>query len=91
MKMPEYFCDEMIEGDFKAFKHDHYFVSSDGGTLMNDVIQFKSPYQLIGKFFNRIYLTSYLKNLVVKRNECIKKFAETGQWETILNKQLPTI
>lgn len=91
MKMPEYFCDEMTEGDFIAFKHDHYFVSSEGGTLMNDVIQFKSPYHLIGKIFNRIYLAGYLKKLMVKRNECIKQFAESGEWETILNKQLSTI
>lgn len=85
MTTPKHFRDEMIEGDFKSFQHDHYFSAKDSGTIMKDNIIFQSPYNIIGKIFNKIYLTRYLKNLVVKRNECIKFYAESGKWKTILN------
>ena len=87
MTIPKYFRDEMIEGDFASFKHDHYFDADNGGTIMTDNIVFKSPYNIIGIVFNKIYLTSYLKDLVTKRNECIKLYAESREWENILNKK----
>jgi ligand-binding SRPBCC domain-containing protein len=86
MTMPEHFRDEMTEGDFVSFKHDHYFDAAGGGTIMSDIIKFKSPYNIIGVIFNQAYLTGYLKKLTVKRNECIKLYAESGAWKSILNK-----
>lgn len=85
MTKPAYFRDEMTRGDFVSFKHDHYFKPLDDGTVMNDIIKFESPYNIIGIIFNKIYLTGYLKNLVIKRNECIKLYAESGEWKTILH------
>ena len=86
MTIPQYFRDEMIEGDFLSFKHDHYFDASGGGTIMKDNIFFKTPFDIIGAALNKIYLTRYLKNLIIKRNECIKLYAESEKWKTILNK-----
>lgn len=85
MTIPEHFCDEMTEGDFVSFKHDHYFDASNGGTIMSDIIKFKSPYNIIGIIFNKVYLTRYLKDLTIKRNDCIKLYAESDNWKTILN------
>ena len=84
MTTPEHFRDEMIKGDFISFKHDHYFDTVHDGTIMKDIIEFKSPYNIIGELFNKIYLTRYLKNLTIKRNECIKLYAESGEWKNIL-------
>ena len=84
MEYPGYFCDEMVKGDFVSFKHHHYFDATNGGTIMNDNIVFKTPYYILGSIFNKIYLTYYLKKLIIKRNQCIKKFAESGEWKTIL-------
>lgn len=33
---PSYFADEMIEGAFKKFKHEHHFIDFNNGTLMTD-------------------------------------------------------
>lgn len=88
MTRPEYFRDEMTEGDFVYFKHDHYFTESGTGTLMQDIIEFKSPYRIIGKVFNKIYLTRYLKDLVIKRNSGIKLYAESGKWRSILKEKI---
>ena len=85
MKMPESFTDEMIEGDFKSFYHQHYFKPANNGTIMIDVLNFESQYSLAGKFFNSIYLKQYIQHLLQKRNEVIKDYAETTKWKVILN------
>ena len=84
MTIPGHFRDEMTEGDFVSFKHDHYFDAAGDCTIMRDIIKFKSQYKIIGKIFNEIYLTRYLKNLTIKRNEYIKLYAESGEWKNIL-------
>lgn len=84
MIIPDYFVDEMLQGDFKSFRHEHYFKSIDNGTIMIDILEFESPYGAMGKFFNTIYLKKYLEKFLQKRNNVIKDYAETGKWKTIL-------
>ena len=84
MTIPAYFCDEMTRGDFKSFRHEHHFKAADNGTIMIDLVEFESPYAAIGKLFNKIYLEKYIRELLVKRNEVIKKYAESGMWKDVL-------
>jgi ligand-binding SRPBCC domain-containing protein len=86
MKKPEMFTDEQAEGDFKLLKHEHHFKPCDNGTIMIDIINFESPYGAIGKSFNKVYLTRYLKKLIEHRNQTIKKFAEGSDWKKILQR-----
>jgi ligand-binding SRPBCC domain-containing protein len=85
MDMPVYFVDEMINGDFKSFRHEHHFKDINNGTIMIDVLEFESPYGFIGKMFNKFYLNNYMKAFLVKRNDVIKKYAESNKWKAILN------
>jgi len=73
---PTYFTDEMIHGAFKSFKHEHIFETKEEYTLMIDVFQFESPFGLLGKLVNQLFLTAYMRNLLMHRNEVIKKEAE---------------
>jgi ligand-binding SRPBCC domain-containing protein len=84
METPFYFIDEMIQGDFKYFKHTHHFKVIDNGTIMIDIILFESPFGFIGRLFNVMYLKHYLSILLTKRNDTIKDFAESEKWRTIL-------
>jgi ligand-binding SRPBCC domain-containing protein len=84
METPISFTDEMIQGDFKSFKHSHYFKVVDNGTIMIDIVLFESPFGFIGKLFNFMYLKNYLSILLTKRNDSIKDFAETEKWKTVL-------
>lgn len=84
MKLPESFVDEMIQGDFKHFRHEHHFKQITNGTIMVDVLEFESPFGLVGRLFNNIYLTKYIRKLLLVRNEVIKEYAETMKWKTIL-------
>jgi ligand-binding SRPBCC domain-containing protein len=76
MQSPIYFKDEMIAGDFKTMWHEHHFTSTNNGTTMKDVFYFESPFGLIGKLFNYVFLTHYMRTLLQKRNEVIQKVAE---------------
>lgn len=86
MKKPEMFTDEQAEGDFKLLKHEHHFKPCDNGTIMIDIISFEAPYGTVGKTFNKLYLTKYLRKLIEHRNAVIKEFAEGTKWKSLLNK-----
>jgi ligand-binding SRPBCC domain-containing protein len=81
---PYYFCDEQVRGIFKMMKHDHYFKEKDGFIIMNDTFTFESPWGILGKLANKLFLTRYMTELLQKRNQSIKEFAETDQWKSIL-------
>ncbi|MGK2864721.1 MAG: SRPBCC family protein [Chitinophagaceae bacterium] len=86
MKKPDMFIDEQVKGDFKKMKHVHHFKPCDNGTIMIDLLEFEPPYGSVGKFFSKIYLTRYMKNLLEQRNKTLKEFAETEKWRKFLNK-----
>jgi ligand-binding SRPBCC domain-containing protein len=74
----------MQKGDFKSLKHEHHFKKIDNGTIMIDILSFESPYGIIGKWFNKIYLKNYLQKFIVQRNVVIKEYAETDKWKAVL-------
>lgn len=85
MQSPVFFVDEMTKGDFKSFKHQHHFKEVKNGTIMIDIIHFESPYGILGRIVNKIYLKKYFETLLLKRNKVIKDYAETEKWKVILN------
>lgn len=85
MQSPEFFIDEMIQGDFKSFHHEHHFKAAANGTIMIDLLNFETPYGIFGKIVNSIFLKSYLEKFLIKRNAVIKEYAETQKWKAILN------
>lgn len=76
MKKPQKFTDVMLQGSFRSFRHQHIFKIEDENTIMIDVLEFESPFGIIGKIFNFIFLKNYLKNFLLKRNVVIKTIAE---------------
>lgn len=86
MVKPTIFVDEQLQGDFKMMKHEHHFKPCENGTIMIDLIRFEIPYGRVGKWFNALYLTRYMKRLIENRNKTIKDFAETEKWKNLLVK-----
>ncbi len=86
MKKPDMFTDVQLQGDFKEMKHEHYFKPCDNGTILIDLFHFESPYGMMGRWFNSLYLTSYMKKLLEQRNKTIKDFAESDKWKKLLIK-----
>src|SRR5688572_20580771 len=74
---PFHFRDEMLDGAFRTIRHDHLFKQSGNTTIMNDKFYFESPGWILGRLLNKIILSKYLRNLLVKRNRFIKEIAES--------------
>ncbi len=81
---PFYFRDEQTEGIFKSFNHSHTFERINGLVIMKDVFEYQSPFGFVGRIFNTLVLTSYLKRFLEARNRIIKEFAETAKWKLVL-------
>jgi ligand-binding SRPBCC domain-containing protein len=80
LNSPHFFADEMVEGAFKSFRHEHYFFTVDDKTIMRDVFTFESPFGILGKLFNIITLKAYMTSLLKQRNEVIRQVAESDKW-----------
>lgn len=81
---PNYFVDEMVKGAFKSFRHEHHFEEQNGFTIMTDVFEFQSPFGVLGKLANILFLKKYMEKLLQKRNQSIKEFAESEKWKAVL-------
>lgn len=82
---PVSFTDEMMEGDLQSMRHEHHFKQVENGTIMIDLFYFETPYGMIGKILNRVYLTRYLRRLLEHRNQFIKEYAESTKGQQLLS------
>jgi len=79
---PCYFVDEMVSGAFESFKHEHIFKEEFDAklnvehTLMIDRFHFVSPFGLLGKLANALFLKQYMTKLLTTRNQALKAQAE---------------
>ncbi len=81
---PKHFQDVMISGAFKSMVHDHEFSEHPGGTLMSDRFEFKSPLGILGGIVDLVFLKSYMRRFIVRRNEVLKQLAESAEWSRYL-------
>lgn len=73
---PHFFTDLMIKGHFTYFVHQHIFEEIDNKTRMIDIVRYKVPFEIIGKFFNKLFLEKHLKTFLKQRNSAIKNTLE---------------
>ncbi len=81
---PLYMVEEAVKGDIATYKHEHHFKPIENGTIIIDIIDLGMPRDFIGKYAGRFYLKNYIEDLVRKRNEVIRSFAETEKWRAVL-------
>lgn len=79
MDLYDYFVDEMEEGKFKSFKHEHSFIEKNGKTVMIDNLVYEAQFGIFGKLFDKFILKNYLTNFITKRNSILKNLAENQQ------------
>lgn len=80
---PHRFVDEMTEGIFKRIYHKHIFAQDQGKTIMGDHFEYVSPFGLLGKLADVLFLKGYLKKMLIERNTIIKQFAESDRWKEV--------
>jgi ligand-binding SRPBCC domain-containing protein len=76
---PHRFTDEMVRGIFRSMRHTHAYVPQAPGTLMTDVFTFQAPLGILGRMAEALFLTRYMKNLLLTRNHYLKQMAEAEQ------------
>jgi ligand-binding SRPBCC domain-containing protein len=75
---PTRFVDEMVKGIFREIHHVHEFLpQSDGSTLMRDHFWFRTPLGPLGWLAEILFLTRYMRKLLVIRNQFIQQVAES--------------
>ena len=85
LEAPTFFADEMIKGDFKKMRHEHQFKLIENGTLMIDHFYFETPFGIVGRLINFLFLKRYMKRLLVERNAIIKYVAEGNEGKQFLH------
>ena len=76
MDFYDYFVDEMEEGKFKSFKHEHSFVEKEGKTVMIDNLNYETPFGILGQLFDYLFLKNHLTNFLLERNKILKELSE---------------
>ena len=76
---PVHFRDEMTQGAFQSFVHDHQFEAQDNVTIMIDIINFQSPWGPVGWLVDQCFMRGYLCRLLKSRCLAIKAEAESNQ------------
>jgi len=78
MNLYDYFVDEMEEGKFKTFKHEHFFEEKNGVTIMTDKLQYETPFGIFGKLFDTLFLKNHLIHFLLERNKILKEVSENN-------------
>lgn len=79
MDSPHRFVDEMAQGAFASFTHEHLFESSPSDsevTIMTDSFKYTSPFGILGKLVDVLFLKTYMTRLLQTRNQILKSEAE---------------
>ena len=74
---PNSFTDEMVEGNFKKFKHTHKFSRLGKHTIMEDYLEYSLPLWVLGQFVDWTLVKKHLTNFLNIRNDAITKKAES--------------
>jgi len=53
--------------------------------VLGRMLTFQSPFGILGRVAEKLFLTHYLTGFLVERNIIIKDFAETDKWKNILH------
>jgi ligand-binding SRPBCC domain-containing protein len=82
---PHHFQDRMLRGAFRSLEHDHSFRELPDGTVeMSEVLRFAAPLPLVGWIVERLLLGPYFRRFLRKRNDALKRMAETDEWRSLL-------
>lgn len=76
MDAPNSFIDEMTSGPFARMHHKHLFILQGKQTLMIDEFNYASPFGIVGRLADWLFVEKYMRKLLTSRNEWIKKVAE---------------
>ena len=51
---------------------------------MTDFFDYKSPFGILGKLADKLFLKKYMTELLTERNRIVKDFAESNKWKEVI-------
>ena len=81
---PQHFRDSMVDGPFLRFDHDHLFVEEVDGVRMTDIFDYESPYGILGRLADQLFLKRHMARLLEERAEVLRQLLESGNWKKYL-------
>lgn len=84
LERPNLFVEEQVKGDLQNYRHEHHFKRAENGTILIDILEFGTPKDIVGKIFGKVYFKKYLEDLLRKRTEIVRGYAETEKWRAVL-------
>lgn len=81
----EYFVDEQRFGPYALWHHKHFLSNVDGGVLMEDIIDYKIPFGILGQMVQPILVKKQLKEIFEYRETKLNElFGELEGYENQL-------
>lgn len=69
VKEGEYFVDEQRFGPYALWHHKHFLNEIDGGTEMEDIIDYKLPFGVLGQLAHPIVVKKQLQQIFSHREQ----------------------
>ena len=74
---PHLFVDELERSAFRKLRHLHEFEERDGATLMRDTLDWTSPFGLLGRIADVLFVTRHMRRFVRRKQLALKRVAES--------------
>jgi ligand-binding SRPBCC domain-containing protein len=76
LEPPRRFVDEMVEGAFRSLRHEHEFHIVAGGTLMRDILEWRSPLGFLGRLADHLFVRRHMEWFVRTKQANLKRVIE---------------
>jgi ligand-binding SRPBCC domain-containing protein len=76
MEPPRRFVDEGVRGALRELRHVHEFFEENGVTVMRDVVTWRSPFGLLGRAADALFVTRHMRWFVTEKQARLKAMAE---------------
>ncbi|MDX2048024.1 MAG: SRPBCC family protein [Chitinophagaceae bacterium] len=86
VKDKEYFIDEQRSGPYSLWRHSHFFKEIPGGVEMTDLVYYKIPLGILGRFAHWLFVKKQLSSIFDYRYKALEE--KFGKWEK-LKQQVP--
>lgn len=74
---PNRFIDEQVRGAFAWLRHIHEFEAAGIGTLMRDIVEWKSPLGVLGRIADLVAVRPHLRSFITRKQAALKELAES--------------
>ena len=76
MDRPRRFVDEGVRCAFRELRHVHEFYADDDVTVMRDIVEWRSPFGILGRAADALFVTRHMRWFVTEKQGRLKAMAE---------------